>query len=105
MTLSEDGNLKVGSMVELKLGPLPKHEMARLTITVSKPLLEALELYTLEFSQLHGETDVSALIPHMLDAFLRSDKAFMKRHADSIREQAARAPQPLPSAATPSPKQ
>ena len=87
-------------MVELRLGPLPKQEIVRLSITLSKPLMEALEIYTKDFSDLYDKTEVAALVPHMLDAFLRSDKAFMRRHAESIREQAARAMSPLPSAAS-----
>jgi hypothetical protein len=86
-------------MTDLKLGPLQKIESVRLSITLSKPLMEAMEQYALDFSEQYEKADVPALIPHMLDAFLRSDKAFMKRHADSIRAQAARTPQPLPSAA------
>jgi len=49
------------------------------------------------------DTDVASLVPQMLEAFIRSDKAFMKRHAASIREQAARAPSPLPSVVQRSP--
>jgi len=84
-------------MAELKLGPLPKHESVRLSITLPKPLMEAMERYALDFSELYEKADVPTLVPHMLEAFLRSDKAFMKRHADSIREQAARIPLPLPA--------
>jgi hypothetical protein len=87
----------------LKIGPLPKHESGRISITLAKPLLEALELYALDFSEMYEKTDAPTLIPYMLEAFLRSDKAFMKRHADSIREQAARAASPLPSATQRSP--
>ena len=86
-------------MAELRLGPLPKHEIVRLSIAIPKPLMEALERYVLDFSEIHEKADVPTLIPHMLEAFLRSDKAFMKRHADSIREQAARVLPPLPGAA------
>jgi hypothetical protein len=82
---------------ELRIGPLPKHETARLSITLPKPLIDALELYALDYAELYEKTDVPTLVPYMLEAFLRSDKAFMKRHADSIREQAARAASPLPS--------
>lgn len=90
-------------MDTLKIGPLPKHETARVSITLSKPLFEALEIYASDFSQMYEKTDAPTLIPHMLDAFLRSDRAFMKRHADSIREQAAQAASPLPSATPRSP--
>ena len=90
-------------MNTLKIGPLPKHETARVSITLSKPLLEALEIYASDFSDMYEKTDAPTLIPYMLEAFLRSDKAFMKRHADSIRAQAACAASPLPSAAHRSP--
>jgi hypothetical protein len=93
----------VKTMDTLKIGPLPKHETARVSITLSKPLFEALEIYASDFSQMYEKTDAPTLIPHMLDAFLRSDRAFMKRHADSIREQAAQAASPLPSATPRSP--
>jgi hypothetical protein len=85
-------------LTQLKISPLPRQETARLSITISKPLMEALELYAAEFrAEFSCESDVSALVPQMLEAFIRSDKAFMKRHQGSIREQAARAPSPLPS--------
>jgi len=86
-------------MTDLKLGPLPKNETARLSITLAKALKDALDLYAQEYSTAYEPTDAATLIPHMLEAFLRSDKAFMKRHADSIRAQAAQAPPPLPAAA------
>ncbi len=86
-------------MLQLKLSPLPRQQSARLPITLPKPLMEALELYVSDFNAAYGDkTNVAALVPHMLEAFLRADKAFMKRHAQSIREQAAHAPQPLPTA-------
>ena len=85
-------------MNQMKLSPLPRQESARLSITLPKPLIEALELYTSDFKECFGcEADVASLVPQMLEAFIRSDKAFMKRHAASIREQAARVLQPLPS--------
>lgn len=85
-------------MTDLKLGPLPKNETVRVSLTLAKPLKDALDLYAQEYGQAYEPTDVAALIPHMLEAFLRSDKAFMKRHADSIRAKAAQAPPPLPTA-------
>jgi hypothetical protein len=90
--------MKAKHMNQLKIGPLPRQESARLSITVSKPVMEALELYAADFNAFFScDTDVVSLVPQMLEAFIRSDKAFMKRHAASIREQAARAPSPLPS--------
>ena len=84
--------------LDLKLGPLPKTETTRTSIALSKPLKEALELYAADFAELYGPTDMVDLLPHMLEAFLRSDKAFMKRHAESVKAQITRALTPLPSA-------
>jgi hypothetical protein len=87
-------------MKQLKISPAPRPETARLSITISKPLMEAIELYAADFgAEFSCEPDISTLVPQMLEAFIRSDKAFMKRHRNSIREQAARVPSPLPSAA------
>lgn len=85
-------------MTDLKLGPLPKFVTVRVSITLAKPLKDALDLYAQEYGQAYEPTDTATLIPHMLEAFLRSDKAFIKRHADSIRAQTAQAPAPLPTA-------
>jgi hypothetical protein len=87
-------------MNQLKISPVPRPETARLSITISKALMEAIELYAADFgTEFSCEPDISTLVPQMLEAFIRSDKAFMKRHKNSIREQAARVPTPLPSAA------
>lgn len=91
--------MKENEFHHLKISPAPRQETARLSITVSKALMEALELYTADVKACFDcDTDVASLVPQMLEAFIRSDKAFMKRHAASIRDQAARMPQPLPSA-------
>ncbi|MBU6445552.1 MAG: DUF2274 domain-containing protein [Alphaproteobacteria bacterium] len=87
-------------MKDLKLGPLPKAETSKLTITLSKPLRDALELYVSDYASAYEPTELSELVPHMLEAFLRSDRAFMKRHAESVRAQASQMPAPLPSATT-----
>jgi hypothetical protein len=85
---------------DLKLGPLPKTETFRASIALSKPLKDALDLYAADYGEIHGPAETADLIPHMLEAFLRSDKSFMKRHADSVRAQAAQTLAPLPSATT-----
>lgn len=90
----------VSTVHQLKISPLPRQETARLSITLSRPLMEALELYAADFRALFTcDADVPTLVPQMLESFIRSDKAFMTRHKGSIREQAARAPSPLPIAA------
>jgi len=85
-------------MTDLKLGPIPKLETVRVSIALGKPLKDALDLYTQEYGKAYEPTDTATLIPHMLEAFLRSDKAFMKRHTESIRAQASHALPPLPNA-------
>lgn len=87
-------------MTDLKLGPLPKNETVRVTVALAKPLKDALDLYAQEYGQAYEPTDIATLMPHMLEAFLRSDKGFMKRHADSIRAKAAQSLPPLPTAAS-----
>ena len=84
-------------MSQLKLGPLPRIETVRVTVTIPKPLKQALDLYAAEFSKAHGATPTHELIPHMLEAFLRSDKTFMKSHAKRVGRGARKLPQPLPS--------
>ncbi|WP_342242257.1 DUF2274 domain-containing protein [Inquilinus sp. OTU3971] len=87
-------------MSPLKLGPLPKTEKVRLTVNLPKPLKEALDLYAAEHSRLYGPVDATALVPHMLEAFIRSDRAFMLRHGKAVRPRGAQAPaRPLPSVA------
>ena len=66
-------------MNSLKLGPLPKLGTIRVTITMPQPLKEELDLYATEYSRLHGEADAATLIPHMLGAFLRSDRGWRSR--------------------------
>jgi len=84
-------------MSDLKLGPLPKQESFKLTLILSKQLRDALDLYVSDYVSIHGPAELQDLAPHMLEAFIRSDKAFMKRHTESIRANAASIPQPLPS--------
>ena len=87
-------------MTDLKLGPLPKVETVRVTVTMPKPLKDALDLYADEHGKLYEPVDAAVLIPHMLEAFLRSDRAFMQRHGRAVRTREAQAPAPLPSGTT-----
>lgn len=87
-------------MTQLKLGPLPKVETVRLSVTMPKPLKEALDLYAADYGELYEPVDAATLIPHMLEAFLRSDHAFMKRHAKSTGKRKAQTASPLPSGTT-----
>ena len=66
-------------MPELRLGRLPKVGVARLTITLPEPLKEELDQYAAEHSRLYEPVETTALIPHMLEAFLRSDRGWRSR--------------------------
>ena len=62
---------------KLRLGPLPKTDTVKLTITVPTELKGMLDRYAGLHSQLHGEkVDATALIPHMLAAFIERDRGF-----------------------------
>ena len=61
----------------LRLGPLPKVESVKLTITMSGALRVELDRYAFLHSQAFGErVDAAALIPHMLAAFMERDRGF-----------------------------
>ena len=66
-------------MADLKLGPLPNQKMVRVTIMLPEPLREELDAYAVEYSRLYEPVETAALIPHMLEAFMRSDRAWCSR--------------------------
>lgn len=68
-------------MSNLKLGPLPKLGIVRVTVPMPEPLKEELDLYAAEYGRQYGEVDSATLIPHMLEAFLRSDRGWRSRKA------------------------
>jgi hypothetical protein len=64
---------------KLRLGPLPKTETIKLTITLHATLKAELDRY----AELHSRTwgapvDVATLIPHMLETFIARDRGFCK---------------------------
>jgi hypothetical protein len=61
----------------LRLGPLPRIELVKLTLSVPADIKASLDRYADLHSQLHGEAvDAAALIPHMLAAFMARDRGF-----------------------------
>lgn len=66
-------------MTSLKLGRLLKVGMTRMTFSLPEPLKEELDLYAAEHSRLYEPVDAAALIPHMLESFLRSDRGWRGR--------------------------
>jgi hypothetical protein len=72
-------------MKPLKLGPLPTKETIRVSIAIPPFLKDVLERYTAEYGRIYEPVDMPTLIPHMLEAFIRSDRAFLKRQRISAR--------------------
>ncbi|MCD6707316.1 MAG: DUF2274 domain-containing protein [Thiobacillus sp.] len=64
---------------KLRLGPLPKSETIKLTISLSTNLKTMLDRYAALHAQTYGESvDGVALIPHILEAFMVRDREFKK---------------------------
>ena len=67
-------------MADLKLGPLPQQKTVKVTIVLSEPLKEELDAYAAEHSRLYRQpVGIAELIPHMLQTFLRTDRAWCSR--------------------------
>lgn len=64
---------------KLRLGPLPRQEVTKLTFACSASLKVELDRYAVLHAQTYGEAvDAAALIPHMLEAFMARDRGFKK---------------------------
>lgn len=62
---------------QLRLGPLPKVVMTKVTFACPDTLKTELDRYATLHAQVHGEpVDATALIPHMLAAFMEQDRVF-----------------------------
>ncbi len=67
------------STAKLRLGPLPRTEAVKLTVTLSAELKATLDRYAALHAQAYGErVDAAALVPHMLEAFMARDRGFRK---------------------------
>jgi hypothetical protein len=77
-------------VADLKLGPLPKQSMVKVTVVLSELLKEELDAYAAEHSRLYEPVETAALIPHMLEAFLRADRAWCSRRKQTGQAQAGR---------------
>lgn len=74
---------------KLRLGPLPKTETVKLTITMSATVKAELDRYAELHGRAHGESvDAATLVPHMLEAFMSRDRGFRK--ASHVTTNAAR---------------
>ncbi|WP_443019839.1 DUF2274 domain-containing protein [Sphingomonas adhaesiva] len=64
---------------KLRLGPLPKAEMVRLTVTLPAKVKANLDRYAELYAAAYGEpVDAIALVPHMLATFMERDRVFRK---------------------------
>ncbi|MGR7996798.1 DUF2274 domain-containing protein [Xanthobacter sp. ZOL 2024] len=62
---------------KLSLGPVPKAETVKLTITITVQLRADLDRYAALHSELHGTVvDAATLAPLMLETFIARDKGF-----------------------------
>jgi hypothetical protein len=61
----------------LRLGPLPRTESIKLTVSLPAELKTCLDDYAAAHSRVHGEAvDAATLIPHMLQLFIARDRGF-----------------------------
>jgi hypothetical protein len=66
-------------MADIKLARLPDRTPVKMTITVAPDLHRALSDYAAVYQSAYGDAQpVADLIPHMLAAFLASDRVFMR---------------------------
>ena len=71
---------------KLRLGPLPKTEVVRLTIALPSTVKADLDRYAELYGATYGDAvDAAALAPHMLAAFMERDRAFRAARQSSSR--------------------
>lgn len=64
-------------MAPLKLGKLPDRETTKITFTASAELTALLAEYAVAYEREYGTKETTVdLIPHMIEAFIRSDRGF-----------------------------
>ncbi len=69
-------------MADLELAKLPDRTPIKLVITVTPDLNDALADYADAYRETYGQSEtVADLAPHMLRAFLDSDRGFAKKKA------------------------
>lgn len=66
-------------MASLKLGKLPDRETTKITFVANAELNTLLENYAIVYEAEYGQREaVTDLIPHMLEAFIKTDRGFRK---------------------------
>jgi hypothetical protein len=77
-------------VTDLKFGPLREKSTVKVAIERPEPLKEELDAYAAEHSELYEPVETAALIPRMLQAFLRTDRAWCSRRKQRRRAQTGR---------------
>ena len=68
---------------KLRLGPLPSTSSTKLTFACPASLKMDLDRYAALHAQTYGEAvDAATLIPHMLEAFMATDRGFRRGRGD-----------------------
>lgn len=66
----------------LRLGPLPRTDMVKLTIALGSALKDDLDRYAAQHAEVWGQpVDAATLIPHMLETFIARDRGFRRKGA------------------------
>ncbi|NYT68881.1 DUF2274 domain-containing protein [Pusillimonas noertemannii] len=69
-------------VTKLRLGPLPRQRIVKMTISLPVSLNEELDRYAAAHSQLYGEkVDAVTLVPYMLERFITTDRGFRRARA------------------------
>lgn len=71
-------------MPDIKLAKLPDRTPVKLAITMTPELHNALTDYATIYNETYGQSEpIAELVPHMLAAFLASDRGFAKAREQS----------------------
>ena len=64
---------------KLRLGPLPKTDVFKMTVAIPVELKTELDAYTQAYCEAWGtQADLASLIPFMLQSFVDRDRAFQR---------------------------
>jgi len=75
----------VTDMVALKLGKLPDRKTTKITFTANAELNKLLADYVSAYEAEYGQqASITDLIPHMLEAFIKTDRDFQKRNKTPV---------------------
>ena len=89
-------------MMKLKLGPIPDDKPVRLTIIVSAELAALLRTYADAVGSGNSKpVTVERIVPHILERFIRTDRAFMRTRRQ-VAQSTARSTESKSAAAEPS---